>query len=156
FSFPSETFPAFPAVALTAPDGWGPLHLPGVALAVAGPLEPGVFRPNVVVAITRFAVDYELTSAADAVAAKFAGLEQSREIGRDTSMINGVEWAHIESTFIDSRAGTLVQAVHIAVIKSGPVADLVQITGSVTGSQAHDGVLDAIREIQRSVVITAS
>jgi hypothetical protein len=152
-SFPSTTFPAYPALSLSVPDDWEPLHLAGVPLAVGGPLKPGEFRPNVVTAITRFSAGYELTTAINAVSEKFAGLEQAHEIGRDQTTINGREWFHIESSFIDPRAGTLVQAVHLTLVANGPVVDLVQVTGSVTGAQAHDGVLDTIRAIQRSIVV---
>src|SRR5690606_20268455 len=100
----------YPAVSLNAPADWEPLHLPGMHLAVAAPLEPGVFRPNVVAVITRFGADYEMQTAIDAVRQKFAALEQSREIGSDVREINGHQWSHTESTFVDPRAGTLIQA----------------------------------------------
>ncbi len=154
-SFPSSDFPAFPAIGIDIPDDWQGFTLAGAVLAAAAPEVPGEFRPNVVVSITRFDAGYQLSTAADAIAEKFAGLDDAHEIGRDVSTIGGVEWAHIESTFLDPRVGTLVQAAHLAVITHGPVADLVQVTGSVTGSQAKAGLLDTIRTIQRSATARA-
>ncbi len=149
-TFPSDAFPALPTITVEIPDDWSAISVPGTILAAAAPETPGEFRPNVVVSVTRFSADYALDVAANAVVEKFAGLEQAHELGRDRVTVDGVEWAHIESTFVDPRVGTLVQAAHLAVIANGPVADLVQVTGSVTGAQAKAGVLDTLRSIQRS------
>lgn len=154
-TFPSDAFPALATITVEIPDDWSAISVPGTILAAAAPEVPGEFRPNVVVSITRFGADYSLDVAANAVIEKFAGLEQAQEIGRDRVTVDGVEWVHIESTFVDPRVGTLVQAAHLAVIAHGPVADLVQVTGSVTGVQAKDGVLDILRTIQRSARATA-
>jgi hypothetical protein len=155
-SYPSAVFPAPPVITLDVPEDWEPLALQGVVLAAGAPLVQGVFRPNVVVATSRFTEGYELQTAITAVSQKFASLEQSHEIGRELSTINGTEWFHIETSFIDSRAGTLVQAVHLAIIAQGPFVDLVQVTATVTGTQAHETMLDVVRGIQRSVVIAAN
>lgn len=149
-NFPSADFPAFPVISIDVPDDWQGLTLAGAVIAAAAPEVPGEFRPNVVVSVTRFDAGYALDTAEQAILQKFAGLEQAHEIGRDRVTVEGVEWAHIESTFLDPRAGTLVQAVHAAVVSHGRVADLVQITASVTGSQAQAGLIDTIRTIQRS------
>lgn len=153
-SFPSQTFPDYPGVSVDVPAGWSPLGVSGMLLAVARDSAEGEFRPNVVVSVSRFGAGYRLATAADAVAAKFASLEEAHEVGRDTTQINGVEWCHIESTFLDPRAGTLVQAAQVAIVDHGNVVDLVQVTGSVTGTQAHETALAEVRAIQRSVVLT--
>lgn len=152
YSYPSELFPVFPQVSLDVPDGWEPLVVPATVLAAGRVTEPGVFRPNVIVAISRFTEGYLLQTAIDAVVQKFAGLEGAVEIGRDVSTINGREWAHIESSFIDPRVGTLVQAAHLAIVAHGQVVDLIQVTGTVTGAQSQEGLIEEIREVQRSVV----
>jgi len=154
-TFPSDAFPALPTIAIDVPDDWAAITVPCTIMAAAAPETPGEFRPNVVVSVTRFGADYSLDVAANAVIEKFAGLEQAHEIGRDRVTVGGLEWAHIESTFLDPRAGTLVQAAHLAVVVNGQVADLVQITGSVTGTQAKAGVLDTLRTIQRSATAHA-
>lgn len=154
-TFPSAEFPAFPTISLDAPDDWTGIVVPGTVLAVAAPEIEGEFRPNVVVSVTRFTADYALDLAENAVVEKFAGLEDSHLIGRDRSTIGDLEWAHVESTFLDPRVGTLVQAAHLAVVVHDGVADLIQVTGSVTGLQAKDGVINTLRELQRSVTVRA-
>lgn len=154
--YPSEAFPAEPTIGLDIPDNWEAVVIPGSVLAVARELEEGVFRPNIVISVTRFTGTYDLQVAIDAVVAKFASLEDAKEIGRDISTIGDREWAHIESTFIDPRAGTLVQAAHLTVVRHGAVTDLVQATGSVNAAQAQGGVLVELRNIQRSITATAS
>ncbi len=153
-TFPSAAFPAFPAVVADVPDDWQAVSVPGTVMATAAPEVAGEFRPNVVVSITRFAAGYALGTAEEAVAQRFAGFEQAHEIGRDRSEIGGREWAHIESTFVDPRVGTVVQAAHLAVVENGPVVDLVQVTGTVSAAQAKAGVLDVVRGIQRSITAT--
>lgn len=153
-AFPSPHFPAFPGVSLQVPDGWQPIIVPGVMIAVALPPVEGTFRQNLVVAISRFAAGYELQTAIDAVTTKFASLEGSEEIGRDLTTLNGHEWFHIESTFLDPRAGTLVQAAQLAIVEQGGFVDLIQITGTVSAAQAQE-FLPQLRDIQRSVVLSA-
>ncbi|MBN9240283.1 MAG: hypothetical protein BGO97_11260 [Micrococcales bacterium 70-64] len=153
YSYPSDMFPAFPSVAVETPENWTGLLVPNTVLAVGRVTEPGQFRPNVIVAISRFAEGYTLQTAVDATVEKFAGLEGAVEIGKDVSTINGHEWAHIEASFIDPRVGTLVQAAHLAVVATGQVVDLVQVTGTVTAAQAKENLHEEIRAIQRSVVL---
>ena len=154
-TFPSAQFPALPTISLDVPDDWQPIVVPGTILAVAAPEVPGVFRPNLVVSVTRFAADYSLELAENAVVEKFASLEEAHQIGHDRTTLGDLEWAHIESTFLDPRVGTLVQAAHLAVVVHDGVADLIQITGSVTGSQAKDGVIGTLRDVQRSATAHA-
>lgn len=156
YSYPSDLFPVFPKVSFDVPDGWEPLVVPATVLAAGRVTEPGVFRPNVIVAVSRFTEGYSLQTAIDAVIEKFAGLEGATEIGRDVSTIGGREWAHIESSFIDSRVGTLVQAAHLAIVAHGQVVDLIQVTGTVTAAQAKDGLVEEIRAVQRSVVASVA
>lgn len=151
-TFPSPQFPSYPSITVEVPEDWQPISVPGTLMAVAAPEVPGEFRPNVVVSVTRFSADYSLDVAENAVVEKFAGLEEAHEIGRDRVTVADVEWAHIESAFLDPRVGTLVQSAHLAVVAHDGVADLIQVTGSVTGTQAKDGVIAVIRDIQRSAV----
>jgi hypothetical protein len=49
--------------------------------------------------------------------------------------------------------GTITQAVRIAYVDHGEVADLIQITGPCTGEQAQQ-LWPAVRAIQDSLTIT--
>lgn len=135
-SFPSAAFPAFPAVTLQVPDEWQPINAYGSILAVAEPVEPGAFRSNVVVAISRFGSDYQLQTAVDAVIAKFGEQPDVAILGQEEREVLGVPGFRMEASFTAEGVGTLVQAIHLAVIRSGSMSDLVQITGSAAGAQA--------------------
>ena len=136
--FPGDDFPAFPSIALEAPEDWEPIHAYGSVLAVAEPQRPGRFRSNVVVALSRFGADYALDTAVQAVTEKFQTLPDLEVIGREERTVLGAPGFRMEVSFSDPRVGTLVQAVHLAVIPAGGVSDLVQVTGTAGGAQARE------------------
>jgi hypothetical protein len=150
-TFPSEAFPAYPSVSLQAPDDWQPLQAYGSVLAVAEPVEAGRFRSNVVVAISRFGADYQLQTAIDAVEKKFAEQTDISIIGKEEREVLGVPGFRMEVTFSDPRVGTLAQAVHLAVVRSGGMSDLVQITGSAAGEHVK-----TVWPVVRSILDSAS
>jgi hypothetical protein len=153
-SFPGDSAPALPSIGLTVPDDWSPLAVAGAMLATGKKVEQGEFRPNVVVAISRFAQGYALQTAIDAVIGRVESIEGVKELGRDAHEVVGREGFRIEFSYPDPRVGTLMQAVRIAVVENGPVADLVQVTATTTGKQATE-FWDEIRAIQDSAVTTS-
>jgi hypothetical protein len=152
-TFPGDAAPGFPSIGLTVPDDWSALAAPGAVLATGKQVEPGTFRPNVVVAISRFTAGYPLQSAIDEVIARVEAIPGVVEGGREAEEVLGRDGYRIEFSYPDSRVGTLMQGVRIAVIENGPVADLVQITATATGSQALS-LWGELREIQSSAVTT--
>ena len=56
---------------------------------------------------------------------------------------------------MDADAGTLVQAIRLAVVDRGLVEDLVQITGTCHAMQVPD-TWESIRGIQESLTIAAN
>lgn len=58
----------------------------------------------------------------------------------------------MEGYFSDGKGGTLVQAVRMAVLQSGAVSDVVQITGTCAGVQVEPA-FGEIRDIQDSLVL---
>ena len=50
-AFPSDEFPAQPAVTLHIPQDWKPVHAPGAVVAARSASDDGRFVPNVVVMI---------------------------------------------------------------------------------------------------------
>jgi hypothetical protein len=153
-SFPGDTAPALPSIGLTVPDDWSPLAVAGAVLAAGKKVEQGEFRPNVVVAVSRFAQGYSLQTAIDAVVGRVESIEGVEELGREAHQVVGREGFRIEFSYPDSRVGALMQAVRIAVIENGPVVDLVQVTGTTSGRQATE-IWDEIRAIQESAVTTS-
>jgi hypothetical protein len=154
-TFPSESAPAFPAISLTLPEGWSPISATGAVCAAGKAVEPGAFRPNVVVAVSRFAGAYALDTAIEAVAAKVHEIAGVEELGSDRIDVLGQEGFRIEFSYPDDRIGTLMQAVRIAVVENGPVSDLVQITATATGSEASE-LWGEIRELQSSAQLESS
>ncbi|MFB2579913.1 hypothetical protein ACEXQD_01570 [Herbiconiux sp. P15] len=153
-SFPGDSAPALPSIGLTVPDDWSALAVSGAVLAAGKQVEPEHFRPNIVVAISRFAAGYTLQTAIDAVVARVESIEGVQELGRDAHEVLGREGFRMEFSYPDPRVGSLMQGVRIAIVENGPVTDLVQITGTTSGQQATE-MWDEIREIQSSAITTA-
>lgn len=154
-TFPGDSAPAYPSVALTLPDDWHALSVSGAVLAAGKTVPAGEFRPNVVVALSRFGADYTLETAIAAVIARVESIDGVVELGRDSTPLLGREGFRIEFSYPDARVGTLMQALRIAVVENGPVVDLVQVTATTTGVQAKD-VWEEIREIQSSATSDSS
>jgi len=145
--FPSEAFPAFPAVELDHPSGWAPTAAPGVVLAVAKHVRPRTFQPLVGVSVTRFGPGRTLAEAVETVLATVAPLVQYTELGRADLDVLGLPGFRIEGAFVHPQLGGLVQAARLTVVDHGPVVDVVQLTGTCTSAQAK-GALEEIRSIQ--------
>ena len=153
-SFPSDAAPAFPGITLTLPDDWKPLTVSGAVLAAGKTVEQGEFRPNVVVAISRFGGEYALQTAIEAVVRRVESIEGVAELGRDELEVLGRPGFRIEFSYPDPRVGVLIQGVRIVVVEHAGGADLVQITATATGSQAQEQ-WGEIREIQASATSDA-
>jgi hypothetical protein len=147
--FPSDAFPAFPAIELDHPKGWAPSAGVGVVLAVTKRVAPRTFQPLVGVSVARFAPGYSLQDAIGTVLASVAPLAQNSELGRAELEVLGLPGFRIEGAFVHPQVGGLVQAARITVVDHGPAVDFVQITGTCTAVQAK-GTLDEIRSIQAS------
>jgi hypothetical protein len=153
-SFPSDSAPSFPPITLTLPDDWHALSVTGAVLAAGKTVGQGEFRPNVVVAVSRFGADYSLQTAIEAVTQRVESIEGVVELGRDSLEVLGREGFRIEFSYPDARVGTLMQGVRIAVVENGPVKDLVQLTVTATGTQATE-YWDELREIQATATSAA-
>jgi hypothetical protein len=147
--FPSDAFPAFPAIELDHPKGWAPSAGVGVVLAVTKRVAPRTFQPLVGVSVARFAPGYSLQDAIGTVLASVAPLAQYSELGRAELEVLGLPGFRIEGAFVHPQVGGLVQAARITVVDHGPAVDFVQITGTCTAVQAK-GTLEEIRSIQAS------
>ncbi|MDR2973602.1 MAG: hypothetical protein LBV00_02645 [Propionibacteriaceae bacterium] len=150
--YPSELFPALAGVSVDIPEGWVPLPEAGQLLALALPVAAGDFRPNVIVAVRRMVKGTALESTKQELTARAASLTEYASIGTEDRLVDGHPGYRMEGSFIHPQAGTLVQAIRLAVADRGPVEDLVQITGSVSGSQALT-LWPTIRAIQDSLRI---
>ncbi|KQR19012.1 hypothetical protein ASF79_15080 [Agreia sp. Leaf335] len=122
-------------------------------LATAKEVAQGEFRPNVVVAISRFGTGYTLDTAIQSVIDKVGSIEGVAELGRDRPEVLGRAGFRIEFSYPDARAGTLIQAVRLALVSNGPALDLVQVTATATAAQAME-IWPEIRAIQASATLS--
>ncbi|WP_425955073.1 LpqN/LpqT family lipoprotein [Xylanimonas sp. McL0601] len=153
-AYPSPQFPALPAVTLDCPDGWSPVPTPQAHLAVGLDVEEGQFRPNVVVILSRLLPGQTLEgTAADAIA-RLEVLPGYEEVGREDADVAGRPGFRIECSWSDETAGTVAQAVRLAVVEHDGVRDLVQVTGTARGTQV-EVAWPWIRAIQDSLTIEA-
>ncbi|MET4224129.1 LpqN/LpqT family lipoprotein [Oerskovia enterophila] len=153
-SYPSADFPAPVRVSIDCPEDWAPLPEVALPLALAKVVAPGEFRPNVIVVVSRTRKQFTLENAVSEVVTKLTGLAGYAELGREEREIAGHPGFRIEGAFTDAEGGTLVQAVRTTIVDRGPVVDLVQVTGSCSGAQAEQ-LLVEIRAIQESLRIEA-
>jgi hypothetical protein len=152
-TFPSSDAPALPVVSLDVPDDWHVLSTTAALLAAAKEVQQGEFRPNVVVSISRFGAGYTLDTAIESIIDKVGSIEGVAELGRDRPEVLGRAGFRIEFSYPDRRAGTLVQAVRLALVSNGPALDLVEVTATATAAQAVH-LWNEIRTIQSSATLS--
>lgn len=145
-SFPSDDFPAFPAVTLDAPDGWEPRAFAGTVLALIDDRGPDAFSPNVVVGVTRTAAGHTLDEAAAAVEEYVSRLPEVAPVDSARVEFGGRTWAVSEFAYTTAAVGTVVQVVAVTVVDHGPVTDVVRVTGTATPAD-YETSLPAIRQI---------
>lgn len=150
-AFPGEHFPAFPQLSIEQPDAWQPIAVPDTVLAVAEPEEPGSFRTNACVSVSRTPGSRSIEEASASVAAGLERAEQYAEVGRAFQQVAGLPGFRIEGSFFVENVGTLFQAAHVAVLDHGAVTDTIVVVATVTASKATDavpmlrGILDSLR-----------
>jgi len=151
-AFPSEDFPAQPAVTMQIPDDWLPQHSPGSVMAARRGAEEGSFVPNVVVRIERRPADFEVVGALAELRAFAASRPQGTISEPFRAEIDGRQFVGCDVSWVDDKAGTVLQAHLFSGVPSGPFLQLVQVTGSVGGAQA---VTDypAIKAIMKSLTV---
>jgi hypothetical protein len=145
-SFPSDDFPAFPAVTLDAPDGWEPRAFAGTVLALIDDRGAEAFSPNVVVGLTRTAAGHTLDEASAAVEEYVSRLPEVAPVDSARVELGGRTWAVSEFAYTTAAVGTVVQVVAVTVVDHGPVTDVVRVTGTATPDD-YETSLPAIRQI---------
>ena len=155
-AFPSEEFPAQPgtklAVTLQIPQDWRPVHPTGVVLAARRVAEEGAFVPNVVVRIESRPAGFEVTDALSELKAFAASKPQGTTSQPYQAEIDGRQFVGCDVSWVDDRAGTVLQAHLFSAVPSGPSLQLVQVTGSVGGAQARTDY-PTIKAIVKSLTV---
>jgi len=153
-AFPSEEFPAQPAVTLRIPQDWEPVHPPGAVMAARSASNAGAFVPNVVVRIERRPVDFAI---ADAIAelTHFAAERPQGTVSAPSEVeLDGRLFVELSLSWVDDQVGTVLQSHLFGLVPSGPFLQLVQVTGSVGGAQARRDH-PAVTTIMRSLTVEA-
>lgn len=152
-AFPSEEFPAQPAITLQIPEGWKPVHSPGAVMAARRVEEGGAFVPNVVVRIERRPPDFEVTDALTELRAYAAARPQGTISEPFKAEIDGQRFVGCDLSWVDEQVGTVLQAHLFGGVPSGPFVQLVQVTGSVGGARAHEDY-PTVKAIMKSLTVS--
>lgn len=149
-TYPSETFPGFPAIAMDCPEGWVTHSVPQAQMAIIQERPEGQFRPNVVVVVQRMAPGQSVEAVVEEAVEKFRATPGYEEVGRMNTTFDGLPAVRIEGAWTTEQTGTIAQALRIAVVEHDGVRDLVEVTGTCAGPQAAE-IWPQVREIQDSV-----
>jgi hypothetical protein len=154
-SFPSDLFPAFPAVTLDYPEGWEARPVVEAVLAVLDDRGADAFSPNVVVGITRAGRDVTLSTAADALQAEVAALREVAPVDAAQVGFGDAPWFVSEFAYVSEAAGTIMQVVAVAAVGNGPFTDVVRVTGTASPADFEES-LPVIRRIIASTRIASA
>ncbi|WP_313664092.1 LpqN/LpqT family lipoprotein [Cellulosimicrobium cellulans] len=148
--YPSDDFPAPVGVRLDVPDRWVPLPHVALPLALGREVEEGEFNPNVIVVVSRIRAEQTLDDAHAEVLRKLKPLPRLRQLDGGDVDVDGLPGRWVEASFKGGGGAVLVQSVRTVVVPRGPVADLVQTTGTCTLLQ-HPWAAAEIRAVQESL-----
>ena len=137
-AFPSEEFPAQPAITLRVPEDWKPVHAPGAVMAARRAGEDGAFVPNVVVRIERRPVDFEISEALAELRQFVAQRPKGTSSEPFKAELDGRLFVGCDLSWVDDVVGTVLQAHLFGGVPSGLFLQLIQVTGSVAGAQAAE------------------
>ena len=152
-AFPSEEFPARPAVTLAVPDDWEPVYSPATVLAARlYAADQGTFLPNVVVRIERRSADFDVPDAISEIR-EFIGERPQGTMAEPFKVdLNGLKFIGCDLSWVDDKFGTVLQLHLFHGVRSGPFVQVVQITGSVAGAQAHEDY-PSLRAIMETLTV---
>jgi len=148
--YPSDDFPAPVGVRLTAPERWVALPHVALPLALGREVEDGEFNPNVIVVVSRIRAGLSLDDAHAEVLRKLRPMPRLKELASGDADVEGLPGRWVEASFKGGGGTVLVQSVRTVVVPRGPVADLVQTTGTCTLTQ-HPWAGPEIRVVQESL-----
>ena len=153
-AFPSEEFPAQPAITLEIPDTWSPAHSPGAVMAARRDAAEGAFVPNVAVRIERRPAGFHVADALTELRQFVAGRPQGAISEPFKADLDGRQFVGCDLSWVDDQVGTVLQAHLFGGVPSGPFLQLVQVTGSVGGAKAAEDY-PTIKAIMKSLTLTA-
>lgn len=150
-SYPSETFPGPPTVDIDVPDTWAPVRVGGTLLACRKIESEHGFAPNVVVRGFQRTSGFTIRAALDELRTFVDGREGGRVDEPFELELGGVPFLGVNVSWQDEEIGVVVQIHLFAGSRRGRVVDIVQVTGSVGGSDMEhsygevQGILQTVR-----------
>lgn len=151
-SFPSDEFPAYPALSIELADGWSALTGLGVPLAAAV-TDPGDgFRHNLVVSVTRHGAGVTVEAAAARFITALESAPDYAEFGRAPIEVGGFPGLRIEGAFRAPDAGTVAQLIRVVVVDRGVVTDVVECTATIGGAKTEE-LIESVRAMQDTLLV---
>lgn len=140
------------AVALQIPSDWKPVHPTGVLLAAKRVAEDGAFTPNVIVRVISRPAGFEVTDALSEL--KTYAATKTRGVTSEPyqAVIGGRQFVGCDLSWVDDKAGTVLQAHLFSAVPSGSSFQLVEVTGSVGGAQARRDYPE-IKAVMKSLTV---
>ena len=150
---PGPLFTSAPKIKLEIPDDWDVIPEPRAAIVVRRRTsDPTAFAANIVVQQLRFAPGHTLQDAASLVDKALDALVEHEDGIRDFGEQFGVPVYVREVSFRHPQAGTLLQHVRVFAVTNGPYVDVVEVTGTASGSDIVED-LPTVRTIADSVSV---
>ncbi|MDR1078785.1 MAG: hypothetical protein LBL55_09040 [Propionibacteriaceae bacterium] len=150
-TFPSEQFPAVPAVSFELPTGWTGQVVDGALLAGLHDHGPDSFAANLIVGFTRHRPGLTHEQAEQSLLSYAQSLPEVEMTEMQRPTIGGRLWSVLPFAYVHPQIGTIVQVVATTVVERGPVVDSMRVTGTALPDQTDD--LQAIRAAIDSLVV---
>lgn len=151
-AYPSERFPALPAVSLEARAGWEPIVFPGALVGVRHAVSTNGFNPNVLVTHERWPGEIGVPDALQRLRGQLAAAAATET--RAELDLDDPAGAYLEADQREAALGELRVRYRLAVVPHDGVTDLVTAIGTATAVQAKS-MGDDLRAIVRSLSVVA-
>lgn len=153
-TYPSERFPAPPALVLDLPDGWEAVQAAGTVLAARKPATG--FMTNVVVRVEHREEGFEAARAVEEIQGSAPARPQGVASPPFQAEIGELTFVGLDLSWVDDEVGTILQ-VHLfhalAPLVPGGATQMVQLIGSCGGPDAA-AEYEALQAVLRSATIT--
>lgn len=153
-SYPSERFPAPPALSLDLPDGWEPTQTPGALLAARKPATG--FVSNVVVRVEHREDGFDVSRAIREIEDSASARPQGVTSPPFRSEIGGLTFVGLDLSWVDAQMGTILQVHLFHALKplgTDGAVQMILLIGSCGGSEVATEY-DVLQTILRSATVT--
>ena len=152
-SYPSETFPGPPSVTVDVPESWAPVRVGGALLSCRRVESDHGFAPNVVIRGFQRTSDFTMRDALAELREFVAGQEAGHVDEPFELDLGDVPFLGVNVSWTDEQIGTVVQIHLFAGSRRGRIIDLLQVTGSVGGSDAQNSYAEVQQILQTVRVV---